>query len=176
MLDKSGPYVPPNLQIKETPDGANVSWDHGKCINHYRIRSCESEGHDRVCYEDPEVVEESEKHNVSHTITNFKPCSDHVLEIYPSTSDGEFDAESIRFTTKNPSPSPPTDLDVTLNTLTNKVDITWSIVECATGYKIHQKLEHSDTETAWTSDNVHDLSVSLESPEPCVTYRYKDLI
>ena len=118
-LDKSGPYVPPNLQIKETPDGANVSWDHGKCINHYRIRSCESEGHDRVCYEEQEVVEDSEKYEVSHTITNLKPCSDHVLEIYPSTSDGEFDAESIRFTTKNPSPSPPTDLDVTLNTLTN---------------------------------------------------------
>jgi hypothetical protein len=94
-LDKSGPYIPPNLQITETPDGARLSWDHGKCINHYRIRSCESEGHDRVCYEEQEVVENSEKHKVSHTITNLKPCSDYILEVYPSTSDGEFDAESI---------------------------------------------------------------------------------
>ena len=106
----------------------------------------------------------------------MNPCSDHVLEIYPSTSDGEFDAESIRFTTENPTPNPPSDIDVTINTLTNKVDISWSKVECATGYKIHQKLEHSDTETEWTSDNMQDLSVSLESPEPCVTYRYKDMI
>ena len=51
-LDKSGPYVPPNLQITETPDGARLAWDHGKCINHYIIRSCESEGHNRVCYEE----------------------------------------------------------------------------------------------------------------------------
>ena len=90
----------------------------------------------------------------------------------PTTVDGEFDAESILFTTNNPAPTPPEDIDVTINSITNKIDITWSSVECATGYKIHQKLGHSGTETEWTYDNSKDLAVSLESPEPCVTYRY----
>ena len=99
---------------------------------------------------------------MSHTIDNLKPCSEHSFEIYPSTKDCELGTEPIQFKTRNP---------IELNLETNKVDISWSAVECSTGYRIHQKLEHSGTETEWTSDNEKELAVSLESPEPCVTYR-----
>ena len=170
-IDKSGPYVLPNLQIEETSDGARLSWDHGKCINSYRIRSCEYIGLDNICYEEQEVMDDSAKHKLTHSISNLKPCSNHVLEIFPSTIDGEFAAESVQFKTKSPPASPPDDINVHLNKMTNKVDLNWSKVTCATGYKIHQKLKHSDTETKWTSDDMQELSVSLESPEPCVTYR-----
>jgi len=49
------------------------------------------------------------------------------------------------------------------------VDISWSKVQCAEGYRIHQTLGNSGTQTAWDSEG---LSVNLESPEPCVTYSY----
>ena len=94
-----------------------------------------------------------------------------MLQIYPSTADGELDAEPRQFRTENPIPRAPDSVEVGLNMVTNRVDLSWSKVECATGYKIHQKLEHSDTQTDWNSDNVMELAVSLESPEPCVTYR-----
>ena len=44
-------------------------------------------------------------------------------------------------------------------------------VECATGYRIHQRLDHSDTETVWVAQHGLHLYLTLDSPEPCVNYR-----
>merc|ERR1719461_1301737 len=54
----------------------------------------------------------------------------------------------------------------------DKLEISWSMVQCASGYRIHQKLHHSDTETVWISQNDVQLYLSLDSPEPCVNYSY----
>ena len=78
-------------------------------------------------------------------------------------------------------------MDVRLNEVGDKVDIWWSEVrgwmiqniiisyclqvECATGYRIHQRLDHSDTETVWVAQHGLHLYLTLDSPEPCVNYR-----
>lgn len=166
-MDTSVPYVAPNLDIKPTSDGAHLSWDHGQCIKSYKIRTCETYD---TCFEDVVIIEDPTMYKMAHTIKNLNSCSMHHLEIYPMTSeDTELAASPRAFTTSSPTPSPPQELMVALNKETNKVDIEWTRVQCAQGYRIYQNIAESETETKWDSE---DLSVSLESPEPCKTYSY----
>ena len=56
--------------------------------------------------------------------------------------------------------------------LSFKVELEWSQVECASGYKIVQTVGQTEaTTTAWETDDPSLLVTELASPEPCVTYR-----
>lgn len=169
-IDSSVPYVAANLAIKPSPDGAQLTWDHGSCIKGYKIKVCQLMLGEQMCFEEAVITDDLTMHKMTHTLRNLKPCSKHQLEIYPLIDeDDDLAAEPTGFMTASPPASPPEEVSVRLNRETNKVDIHWSRVECAGRYRIHQKLENSDTDTKWDSD---ELSVSLESPEPCVTYSY----
>ena len=116
------------------------------------------------------ILKDPNQHKIERMLKNLRPCSSYKLEIFPVTEDGEeLAAEPRSFKTASPPTSPPQDVSVSLNQATNKVDISWSKVQCAEGYRIHQTLGNSGTQTAWDSEG---LSVNLESPEPCVTYSY----
>jgi len=169
-IDTSVPYVAANLAIHPTPDGAHLTWDHGKCIKSYKIRTCEFIGETEECFEEMVIIEDPSMYKMAHTLKNLNSCSKHHVEIFPLTEeDEELAAEPRTFITASPAASPPQEVSVSLNQATNKVDISWSKVQCADGYRIHQTLGNSDTQTAWDSEG---LSVNLESPEPCVTYSY----
>ena len=166
-IDTSVPYVAANLAIDPTSDGAHLTWDHGKCIKSYKIRTCQLPD---TCYEEVMILKDPNQHKIQRSLKNLRPCSSYRLEIFPMTEDNEeLAAEPRTFTTASPPASPPQEVSVSLNELTNKVDIRWSKVQCAQGYRIHQTLGNSGTKTAWDSEG---LSVNLESPEPCVTYSY----
>ena len=116
------------------------------------------------------ILKDPNQHKIQRSLKNLRPCSSYRLEIFPMTEDNEeLAAEPRTFTTASPPASPPQEVSVSLNELTNKVDIRWSKVQCAQGYRIHQTLGNSGTKTSWDSEG---LSVNLESPEPCVTYSY----
>ena len=116
------------------------------------------------------ILKDPNQHKIERMLKNLRPCSSYKLEIFPMTEDGEeLSAEPRSFKTASPPTAPPQDVSVSLNQATNKVDISWSKVQCAEGYRIHQTLGNSGTQTAWDSEG---LSVNLESPEPCVTYSY----
>ena len=116
------------------------------------------------------ILKDPNQHKMQRSLKNLLPCSSYRLEIFPLTEeDEELASEPRTFTTASPPASPPQEVSVSLNELTNKVDIRWSKVQCAQGYRIHQTLGNSGTKTAWDSEG---LSVNLESPEPCVTYSY----
>ena len=169
-IDTSVPYVAANLAIHPTPDGAHLTWDHGKCIKSYKIRTCEFIGDTKECFEEMVIIEDANMYKMAHTLKNLNSCSKHHVEIFPLTEENEeLAAEPRTFMTASPAASPPQDVSVSLNQGTNKVDISWSKVQCAEGYRIHQTLGNSGTQTAWDSEG---LSVNLESPEPCVTYSY----
>jgi hypothetical protein len=169
-IDTSVPYVAANLAITPTPDGAHLTWDHAKCIKSYKIRSCEVLSESENCFEEFVIIEDPSMYKMAHTLRNLNSCSKHYLAIFPSMGgDTTLDAAPQPFQTGSPPASPPQEVTVRLNRETNKVDIGWSRVQCATGYRIHQTLGNSDTKTKWDSEG---LSVSLESPEPCVTYSY----
>jgi len=169
-IDTSVPYVAANLAIDPTSDGAHLTWDHGKCIKSYKIRTCDFIGKTEECFEEVVIIEDPSMYKMAHTLKNLNSCSKHHVEIFPLTEeDEELATEPRTFTTASPPASPPQEVSVSLNELTNKVDIRWSKVQCAQGYRIHQTLGNSGTKTAWDSEG---LSVNLESPEPCVTYSY----
>ena len=106
-----------------------------------------------------------------HSIANLSPCTEYTLSIFPSTSEGELNAQPLTLKTLPPPARPPETVDVRLNDIGDKLDISWSKVACATGYRIHQKLQHSDTETVWIAQHGVHLYLTLDSPEPCVNYR-----
>ena len=75
------------------------------------------------------------------------------------------------FKTLRPQVATPESFNVTLNKENNKLELSWSKVRCSTAYMIHQRLEGAKTETTWTYEEQSELFVSLDSPEPCATYR-----
>ena len=158
-------YDTPNLSITTTPSAAILSWDHMVCIIKYRVMACDG----TECYQDMVTVDSRDI--ITHTIHGVYPCTDYTLHIYPVTSAGEYSGvSSVIFTTGNPAPTPPDNLDLVI--INHHVVLSWARVQCATGYKIHQQLGHDDTVVEWVHDDVDQRQVSLESPEPCVTYSY----
>ena len=172
QLDDSAPFVAPNLEIEPMTDGAVLTWDHGACISSYIVKACSIHSdHNDVMCEEETIMRDSTVHNVTHEIHNLKPCHAYTLEILPQISGASFDPDTTEFKTAFPAPSPPTEFSAEYKKSSNKVELEWSEVECASGYKIIQMIGNSETTTAWETDNPRQLFTTLESPEPCVTYR-----
>ena len=173
-IDSSVVFSPPNLQISPTESGAVVEWEHRKCILSYRVETCRLGRLGRagsLCSDSEEITEEITESRLSHSVSGLESCTNYSLSVYPTTQQGELTAQTFSFTTGSPAPRPPASLNLRISEAGDKLEISWSGVECATGYRIHQKLEHSDTETVWISQNDLQLYLSLDSPEPCVNYR-----
>ena len=133
-IDNDVIFTPPNIQMNISSHSVQLTWDHRKCITGYRIRLCSLAT--VQCYEAQEVMVTSDRgHQVSHTIGELEPCSEYSLSVHPSTADGELDSASLSVVTRPPPPRPPAQVEVGLNTRGDKVDITWSKVQCATGYR-----------------------------------------
>merc|ERR1712037_391742 len=67
-IDTSVPYVAANLAIHPTPDGAHLTWDHGKCIKSYKIRTCEFVGETEECFEEMVIIEDPSMYKMAHTL------------------------------------------------------------------------------------------------------------
>ena len=133
-IDSDVIFTPPNIKMNVSSHSAQLSWDHRKCITSYRIRLCSLAT--VQCYEAQEVVTSSDdRGHVSHTIGDLEPCSEYSLSIHPSTQEGELDSAALSLVTRPPPPRPPASVEVGLNPRGDKVDITWSKVQCATGYR-----------------------------------------
>ena len=133
-IDSDVIFTPPNIKMNVSSHSAELSWDHRKCITGYRIRLCSLAT--VQCYEAQEVMtSDNDQGHVSHTIGDLEPCSEYSLSIHPSTSEGELDSAALSLVTRPPPPRPPASVEVGLNPRGDKVDITWSKVQCATGYR-----------------------------------------
>jgi hypothetical protein len=76
------------------------------------------------------------------------------------------------FVTAAPEPTPPEDSNVTLSNDHQFVELNWSKVRCATGYKILQQVGESEAETTWATEDVNLLSNRIQNPVPCTNYKY----
>jgi hypothetical protein len=119
------------------------------------------------------ITEGIEKKNINYTLSNMKSCSKYYLQIHPSSVDGELDVKTqpAIFRTKSLFKDQKEVFSVKLNNLTDKVDLSWSKVECATGYKLEWRVG-KENQTNVTFYNENQLGASLDSPEPCLTIRY----
>jgi len=169
-LDNSVAFVAPNLLIDSLEDGALLSWDHGACISGYTVKACTTDG-ENIC-EEQEIMKDSTVHNISLEIHDLKSCTAYSLEILPIVPGSDFEADFTDFRTSFPAAAPPSNFSAVYMKDSNKVELSWSEVECASGYKIMQMIGNSETTTAWETDDPLELFKSLESPEPCVTYSY----
>lgn len=170
QMDDSAPFVAPNLEIQPLPTGAVLTWDHGACISSYVIKTCPVVG-EMIC-EEQTIIRDSSVHNITFVIGELKSCSGYTVEILPEITGKEFDPDHTEFRTQFPAPSPPQEFTAIYRIGINKVELEWSEVECASGYKIMQVIGDSETTTAWETDDPRQLFTKLDSPEPCVSYSY----
>jgi len=159
-------FVPPNIELNPLEDGVELSWDHGACINGYVIKTCRHEN-DTIC-EVNSIDGNPSNHNITYTVENLEPCTSYNVEILPTIEGSTFDTESYFFETASPQPSPPNNFNAELES--GRVSLEWDQVVCASGYIIVQHI--GEEETTWEIDDPSQLSEELNTPEPCVTYRY----
>lgn len=170
-LDESDAFEAPNLYILNADKHADVSWGHADCISSYIIKVCPSAYTD--CFEasvnPTDYIDGHEKdRTIRYKIENLEPCTLYTLEIIPVIPDKIFTARSHEFTTTNGIPQPPTNFKVSLKD--NEVDLSWSEVQCATGYKIYQKIGQVDSEVDSFSESVHGLSANYDNLMHCENY------
>ena len=102
---------------------------------------------------------------LEYTLTGLLPCNNYTVQILPITREVDGAAgHVINFRTLKVKLSTPTMAKADFVKETNKIRISWSEVECATGYKITQMIEHSESVTGWTVHGGHDLFITLSLP------------
>ena len=164
-LDSSVPYHAPGLQVQPSLQGLQVSWEHARCITQYRLQVCGLAS--GQCLDHPVEVAHPDQHLMEPLIDNLEPCTDYAIKIVATNNGAELEAESQQFRTLSPAPSPPSDLSVSLNPASGQLDVSFSAVQCASVYKVHQSLDSSQLEVV--VDTV-TTAAHLPAPPPCSTY------
>ena len=160
----SVPFQPSSLHMNPTENGLSATWEHAHCISGYRVEVCEAGTQD--CVELP--IELTATHEQEVSAESLKPCTDYTMKIFATSNDVETDAEVQSFTTKSPAATPPADLTAELNSITGKIDVAFTPVECASKYKIFLKLDDGELEEAL---DITESTTSLEAPAPCTAFR-----
>lgn len=175
-LDTTAPFLVPNLVVEPRPTSALLTWDHAACITSYVVSTCTTaaESADKLCERSsPVTTDNHQAPHVTFEVANLRPCSHYTLEIVPVVEGAELPAStSATFATAFPPASPPASYAASLNLVRNRVELSWSHVVCASGYRILQRMENSDTTTAWETNDGSELFTSFQDPEPCVAYSY----
>ena len=127
---------------------------------------CQENDEDKICYE-KQIIPASEI--VNDVVANLKMCSVYTIDIFPLYRKSEIRTKSTKFRTQSPVQNP-LNVQISVDTAKDKVNFSWDKVKCASGYKVLQKLENSDS-ADWTFLTTK-LQLDLDSPEPCSTIRY----
>ena len=136
------------------------------CIESYRVKLCQENAEDKICYE-KQIIPVSEI--VNDVVANLKMCSVYTVDIFPLYRKSEIRTKTVKFRTQSPIQNP-LNVQISVDTAKDKVNFSWDKVKCASGYKVLQKLENSDS-ADWTFLTTK-LQLDLDSPEPCSTIRY----
>lgn len=170
-LDDTAVFEPPNLDIIPEDNQVVLTFDHGSCISQYDIKICEEDQGEKYCFPGTYTPEASE-HNITFTSEALSPCTNYNLQINPTHNDKYLTSVKKTFTTAAPEPTPPEEANITLSENKDFVELSWSKVMCAEGYKILQKIGEDDTKTNWETADVNLLSNTIQNPVPCTTYKY----
>jgi len=170
-LDDDAVFEAPNLDILPESDKVVLTFDHGSCISEYEVRICQEELGEEFCILDTYSPTPGE-HNISYTGNNLEPCTKYNVQINPVHNEVKIVSANRAFVTAAPEPTPPEDSNVTLSNDHQFVELNWSKVRCATGYKILQQVGESEAETKWATEDVNLLSNRIQNPVPCTNYKY----
>jgi hypothetical protein len=173
-LDEKEPFEAPNLYVLNGDRQADVSWGHADCISSYVIKVCQESYSDCIeaSVSPTDYIDGAEKdRTIRYKLENLEPCTSYTLEIIPIIPDKVFTARAHEFTTTNGIPQPPGDFRVSLSQH-NQAELEWSQVQCATGYKIYQRLGDAETGEDLTTETTHALKEAFENLAPCENYFY----
>ena len=171
-LDEKDPFEAPNLFILNADRHADVSWGHADCISSYVIKVCQ------VSYTDcieasvtpTDYIDGNENdRTIRYKLENLDPCTLYTLEIIPIIPDKIFTARPQEFTTTNGTPQPPEDFRVGLHH-TSEADLSWSSVQCATGYKVYQRIGDIESSEDSSFETTHQLKMAYDTLIPCENY------
>ena len=138
------------------------------CIESYRVKLCQENNEDKICYE-KQVFPEGE--HVDDVVANLKMCSLYTLDVFPLYDKSEIKTKTITFRTKSPVQNPQ-NVQISIDNTNDKLNFTWDQVQCSAGYKVLQKYQDSDSDKAdWTFLTTKPI-ISLDSPQPCSLLRY----
>jgi hypothetical protein len=166
-LDPRVAYTPPGLQLVPSVGGLWATWEHAQCISQYRVEVCRVGSTD--CHNPAAELTEANGHQEqSVSLDTLEPCSEYTIKIIATNNGEELGAEEQTFSTLSPAASAPADLTTSLNTATGQIDVSFSPVQCASGYKIYQKLDDGPIEFVLDTTAT---TTALAAPEACSTYR-----
>jgi len=162
-------YSAPNLHFEETPESVNISWDHARCIQSYRMKICQ-DGSEDECQENNIAIDDPSKHNVDFSVTNLSPCTSYKMQIFAITSEQEVGGAEVKtFRTSAPEAVAPTNFQEEVLHKTNQIKVAFDPVTCAESYRVYQILEDGE---ASLYKETKDSVVTIDNAEPCSDFRF----
>ena len=150
-------------ELKTVPSSSSVelTWDHPSCVQSYRLVAC-PQGQTDGCKEE-KFEPESGSSRVIGVLEQLEPCTDYQLEIFATSKDKEMPgASSSSFRTEAPEAVQPDNFSL------HEMDLSFEPVQCATKYKVYEKLGAEPEEVIM---EITGTSVSIDSPPACSDYR-----
>ena len=161
-------YILPNFAVESELETAEISWDHRTCIQSYRVKLCQENDSDKICFEKQLIPTAKEK--ILAKMNQLKMCSVYSLDVFPLYNNSEIKTKTTKLRTKS-SVQNPKNVKLSLDSVKDKVNIQWDSVKCANNYKISQKFSspaspHSSKGSEWTY-LTNKVKARLNSPPPC---------
>ena len=165
-------YILPKFAVESDLETAVISWDHRTCIQSYRVKLCQENDGDKMCFE--KQILPTAKETILATMSQLKMCSVYSLDVFPLYNNSEIKTKTTKLRTKS-SVQNPKNVKLSLDSVRDKVNIQWDSVKCAKNYKIFQKFSsplspHSSKGSEWTY-LTNKVKARLKSPEPCSRVR-----
>ena len=165
-------YILPNFAVESELETAVISWDHRTCIQSYRVKLCQENDSDKICFEKQLIP--TAKQRILAKMGQLKMCSVYSLDVFPLYNNSEIKTKTTQLRTKSLVQNPK-NVKLSLDSVRDKVNIQWDSVKCANNYKIFQKFSspaspHASKGSEWTY-LTNKVKARLNSPEPCSRVR-----
>ena len=132
------------------------------------MKLCQENYEDKICYE-KQIIPENE--TIDDLVANLKMCSIYSLDIFPLYRKTEIKTKSTKFKTKSPVENPK-NVKVSLDSENDQVKFEWEAVNCASGYKVVQKLQDSESSSVDWTFLTDKAQLSIPAQEPCTKLRW----
>jgi len=165
-LKKDEPYTATGLSTTVSPSSLEVTWDHPRCVESYRVQACPltPQGPQTEDCQQITVTPEEDSTHVMGLVDQLEPCTDYQLDIFATTGGQEIaGASSSTFRSEAPEIVEPASFSL------NQLDLSFEPVVCATKYKVYEKIGEEPEQMIKEIDGT---SVSIASPPACSDHRY----
>lgn len=168
-LNDAEPYSAPGLSLSPTTSSLELTWDHARCVQSYRLRVCPA-GDTEHCLEQMMSPKSPSGSHMTGVVEDLSPCTAYDLQIFANTADKEIrEAAVFTFKTEAPASIAPEDFTVLEDPVSKKVQLNFSPQSCVTEYAVY---EMADQEQSMLIKKTDTNSATIDLPQPCTEYRF----